>query len=114
MIGKKFNKLLVLEIATKHSKNCGGHTVVKCLCDCGNNFIAIASRLRHNRTKSCGCLIKKYYSEKSSYYKSKNNNIGYILTNILPCCKDCNFAKHTLEYEEFIKLVEQVYTNRIL
>jgi hypothetical protein len=27
-----------------------------CKCECGNTVIAIGSKLRHGRTKSCGCL----------------------------------------------------------
>lgn len=31
----------------------------------------------------------------------KDNNIGYIVSNCLPCCKVCNWAKRTYSYEEF-------------
>ena len=32
----------------------------------------------------------------------KDNNIGYILNNCLPCCYICNMAKSNKTYEEFI------------
>ena len=31
----------------------------------------------------------------------KNNTIGYIHSNCLPCCKMCNWAKRTYSYEDF-------------
>ncbi len=35
-----------------------------------------------------------------------DNNEGYVMPNLVPCCKDCNFAKRNKtvdEYREFIK-----------
>jgi hypothetical protein len=36
---------------------------------------------------------------------------GYIPGNVVPCCKWCNFAKHTMGYEEFRQWVRRVYTH---
>lgn len=33
----------------------------------------------------------------------KDNNIGYLIDNCVPCCKTCNFAKHTQTLDEFLK-----------
>ena len=41
----------------------------------------------------------------------KNNEIGYEEYNCLPCCKDCNFAKRELSYDDFISLVKRIYKN---
>ena len=32
----------------------------------------------------------------------------YIPSNCLPCCKKCNYAKHILEYDEFINLCKLI------
>ena len=48
LIGKKFNKLLVLEYV--------GESKWKCLCDCGKETITKTSSLKSGKTKSCGCL----------------------------------------------------------
>jgi len=32
----------------------------KCLCDCGNETIVLATNLRSGNTKSCGCILSKY------------------------------------------------------
>lgn len=36
---------------------------------------------------------------------------GYTLDNCLPCCKFCNYAKHTLGYAEFLALCKKVSIN---
>lgn len=53
MIGKKFNKLLVL----RDSGLRGARNRIKyvCLCDCGNESIVFGDPLRRGHTKSCGC-----------------------------------------------------------
>ena len=38
-----------------------------------------------------------------------NNNIGYIEGNIVTCCKQCNYAKGTLGFDEFIAWINRVY-----
>lgn len=40
-----------------------------------------------------------------------NSLIGYRAGNIVPCCQYCNFAKGTMEYEVFRKLVKDIYQN---
>lgn len=39
-----------------------------------------------------------------------NNTIGYIVDNIVPCCKDCNYLKKDLSLEEFLLHVEKIKT----
>ena len=34
--------------------------------------------------------------------------IGYIISNCVPACRDCNFMKQTMTYEEFIALMKKV------
>lgn len=38
-----------------------------------------------------------------------NNNIGYELNNICPCCKRCNLAKRTMSVEEW-----NIYINKLI
>jgi len=42
-----------------------------------------------------------------------DNDIGYELSNIVSCCKDCNFIKFTLGYDDFIIKVTKIYTRHI-
>jgi 5-methylcytosine-specific restriction endonuclease McrA len=38
----------------------------------------------------------------------KDNSAGYCVWNVVPCCKQCNFAKKTLGYEEFLQWVRRL------
>lgn len=40
-----------------------------------------------------------------------DNNQGYIMSNIVPCCKRCNYMKLDLGQVEFIKHIESIYNN---
>lgn len=55
LVGKKFNKLLVLEPAGSSNY---GQRLWKCQCDCGNITYVITSCLTTGHTKSCGCEQK--------------------------------------------------------
>ena len=37
------------------------------------------------------------------------NEIGYIETNCVTCCKNCNKAKGTLTTEEFLEVCSRVF-----
>lgn len=41
----------------------------------------------------------------------KNNDMGYIESNCLPCCKTCNKAKSNSKYDDFIKWINKIYNN---
>lgn len=56
LIGKKYGKLMVLGLDGKDKY---GHPKVKCLCDCGNVVSIIATRVKTETTKSCGCYQKE-------------------------------------------------------
>ena len=36
---------------------------------------------------------------------------GYTSSNSVPCCSKCNFAKHTMQEQEFFEWVEKVYNH---
>ena len=40
-----------------------------------------------------------------------DSKIGYIPSNVVPCCKKCNWAKQQMTYEEFVGWVSAVYNN---
>lgn len=53
IVGKKFNKLVVLEKTTYRIRD---KLQYLCLCDCGKETYCTKTQLKHNRKKSCGCL----------------------------------------------------------
>jgi len=40
-----------------------------------------------------------------------NNEVGYIITNVVPCCKICNWCKSNLTIQEFREWINKVYRN---
>ena len=58
--GKKFGRLTAIEIVGQ-TKNTS--FIWSCKCECGNIVNVIASNLRNNNTKSCGCLQREQTSK---------------------------------------------------
>ena len=63
---------------------------------------------------------KNFYNVKCYYcgedYKGLgidriDNNLGYIVENVRPCCKFCNFMKHTSTEFEFYNRILKIYNN---
>lgn len=38
----------------------------------------------------------------------RDNNKGYFLDNVIPCCSLCNYAKKELTYDEFISWLDRI------
>ena len=39
---------------------------------------------------------------------------GYVINNVVPCCKYCNIAKGEMSREDFLKWVKRVYEFNII
>ena len=61
--------------------------------------------------------IKRCHSTHGDYIYNGIDRIdsskGYVLGNVVPCCHTCNFAKRTMEIDEFMNWVEKVYNHLI-
>lgn len=40
-----------------------------------------------------------------------NSDIGYVVENVVPCCKKCNLAKRDMTTKEFKEWITRVYKN---
>lgn len=60
LTGKKFGYLTVIKESGRNSQN---RRMYLCSCECGNTKVISGDNLRHNRTKSCGCLSKEVNSK---------------------------------------------------
>jgi 5-methylcytosine-specific restriction endonuclease McrA len=40
-----------------------------------------------------------------------DNKVGYELTNCVSCCVDCNFAKTSHDYLDFLMMIKRIYEN---
>lgn len=70
LTGQRFGRLVVIEPAP----NKGRRTQWKCMCDCGNEYIALTDSLRSGRLQSCGCLHSEKVSQRN--YENADNLIG--------------------------------------
>jgi len=43
-----------------------------------------------------------------------DNTIGYVIGNVVACCKMCNRAKLELSHDQFLALVKRVYEHRFV
>ena len=62
LIGKKYDRLLVLENVGR--KNKSDRTRYRCLCDCGNECEVVGRRIACGNTTSCGCYKSDITSER--------------------------------------------------
>ncbi len=40
-----------------------------------------------------------------------DNNKGYVMGNVVTCCKICNVAKHNMTYDSFINWIRNIVSN---
>lgn len=59
----------------------------------------------HSDCFYCGNVIPKVGFDR------KDNSIGYVEENCVPCCPDCNFMKKDLSFEDFIEKCKSISKN---
>ena len=42
-----------------------------------------------------------------------DSSIGYLITNVVPCCWACNKMKSTLSLDKFLEIIKKIYNNLI-
>jgi len=64
-IGQRSGRLLAIaEIESKRDPNGRARRQLLCLCDCGNETVALAEAFASGKKKSCGCLVKEVTSKR--------------------------------------------------
>ena len=66
-IGKRFGKLVAVEIAGKSKYH---RTLIRCKCDCGNEKMVVVGSLFDGSYTSCGCLKKANYERLGNLNKT--------------------------------------------
>lgn len=41
-----------------------------------------------------------------------NNDVGYVADNVVACCRQCNFAKGSMSYQDFVAWIERIVAHR--
>ncbi len=83
------------------------------------------SRLSKSKCRYCGLEYSKIIEDRLNESKNQkrlsdeilkingidriDSDIGYTKDNSVPCCKYCNFAKHTMSEKDFYIWVKRVY-----
>ena len=79
-----------------------------------NNLLILFKKNCHY----CGSEPSNIYHYKNKYNKYDflyngldriDSNKGYTIDNVVSCCKKCNIAKSSMEYDEFINYIKEVY-----
>lgn len=60
--------------------------MVRCLCDCGKKFVCGEDTVKYGKTKSCGCLKRKYTIDGQSLWsflgnKNEYNRVNWLINN---------------------------------
>ena len=88
--GKKYGRLTVIEVA---GKNKHGHTLMKCVCDCGNEKNVAIGDLNCGSVSSCGCLGKEnktHLGKISRKHGMCNTRLYRIYKGMLGRCNNPN------------------------
>lgn len=103
MIGRKFNKLTVIEECKERTKN--GTKIYKCLCDCGNYTNVIGTQLRNGMTKSCGCLRVEISGQNNTAHRKTNTRLYNIYRGMIQRC----YNKNNKDYKYYGQCGVSVY-----
>lgn len=74
LTGQKFGRLTVIESAEKQEKGKSHNWI--CECECGNQIVVPAHRLKNGTTKSCGCLLKENANVRLAKHRKKTKVEG--------------------------------------
>lgn len=103
LVGKKFNRLLVIEPTEKRNSN--RNMIWKCQCDCGNITYVATSSLKSNHTKSCGCYKKEKSIMSGIRLSEINRTHGFGYENPLyrkwAKIKDRCYQKSNISYKNY-------------
>lgn len=71
--------------------------------------------LTQRKCHYCGKPPSNKYKRSKPYQgiDRLRNNVGYLFNNCVPCCKECNQLKGTLNYRDFRKIVSKIYNHSI-
>lgn len=87
LIGVRFGRLVVTERLPSVR---GGHSMWRCLCDCGQTTNVLGTSLRKGATKSCGCLNRELASGLNLIHGKSDTKTHRIWRGMLERCGNQN------------------------
>ena len=94
MVGKKYNKLTVLEEIPERVKS---KIMYKCICDCGNTTIVAGRDLRTGNVKSCGCIGHKNKDVPHPRHGLSKHPLFHAWGGVLQRC----YTKSAINYQNY-------------
>lgn len=73
LTGRTFGRLKVIERAPNDEISRNPRPLWLCECECGNMTVVCGANLRHNLTRSCGCLRREKSAENGRKRKGTHN-----------------------------------------
>lgn len=84
LVGRKFGKLTVIELAEIKNQNC----YWRCKCDCGGEKVVLGAQLTSGKTRSCGCLLKEVTAKRNSTHGLSKTRIYGRWAGMIERCRD--------------------------
>lgn len=78
-----------------------------------NSFPPLKQMNRTNENKHWSAEWKSKLKLHAHGVDRIDNNKGYLLSNVVTCCKQCNLMKHAYSVSQFLSQVEKIYINSI-
>lgn len=91
LAGQKFGKLKVLHRCKGISSK---HTYWKCVCECGNETVVDAYKLKSGSTKSCGCWKGELERKSHTTHGMTGSRLHNIWFNIKKRCRNPNYPEY--------------------
>lgn len=95
LTGKRFGRLIVIEINKRNKKR--REYLWKCKCDCGNITIVYGQNLRRGYTKSCGCYNKSQIIKANTKHGLANHQLYAIWNTMKMRC----YNPKNIQYKDY-------------
>jgi len=105
LTGKKCGRLTVIQ---REGSNKHKQAIWRCLCECGNETIVVASKLKSGYTQSCGCLQRERTSKASKIHGLSSKTSEYhIWAAMMQRCENTNNVDYEYYGARGIKVCER-------
>lgn len=92
LVGKKFNRLTVIERCGKTDEN---RYLFKCICECGNEKIAEGREIKGGKIKSCGCGVIKGVKKANTTHGLTGSRLHNVWSSMKGRCLNENDPSYT-------------------
>jgi hypothetical protein len=103
LVGKKFNRLLVVKKAGRKNYK----VMWECVCDCGNTTFVNTFYLINSKIRSCGCLHKEQLIERNTTHNQRHTKLYETWKKMRDRCNRPNATQYKDYGGRGIKVCEE-------